>query len=142
MYLVLAGMGSLVAALLHVGCIIGGPAWYRAFGAGERMAQMAARGHWYPTLVTLAIATVLTCWGLYALSGAGIIRPLPLLKPILCLITAIYLARGLFFALLQPHFPNNSMAFWYWSSGICLALGLLHLLGLYQSWSSLSRGAI
>ena len=27
---------SIVAALLHVACIFGGPSWYRFFGAGDR----------------------------------------------------------------------------------------------------------
>lgn len=36
---------SAIAALLHVGIIIGGPSWYRFFGAGERMARAAAAGH-------------------------------------------------------------------------------------------------
>jgi len=137
MYLLLAGVSSFIAALAHLACIAGGPSWYLAMGAGERMAQSAARGHWHPTVVTLAIAVVLSVWGFYALSGAGTIRHLPLLKTVLCAITAVYLLRGLFFFLLKPHFPGNSPAFWYWSSGICLVIGLLHLVGLYQSWSRL-----
>jgi hypothetical protein len=43
--LILAGAGSLAASILHLACIAGGPEWYRFFGAGERMARMAARGH-------------------------------------------------------------------------------------------------
>ena len=137
MYLVLAGICSLLAALLHLAVIAGGPSWYRTFGAGEQMAQMAERGLWYPAAMTLVVAAVLTVWGLYALSGAGIVRTLPLLKPALCAITAIYLLRGLFFGLPQRYLAANSTEFWYWSSGICLVIGVLHLLGLYQSWSRL-----
>jgi hypothetical protein len=142
MYLVLASACSFIAALAHLACIAGGPTWYLTMGAGERMAQSAARGHWYPTFVTIVIAGVLSVWGLYALSGAGTIRRLPLLMPVLCAITAVYLMRGLFFFLLKPYFPGNSAAFWYWSSGICLLIGLLHLVGLYQSWSRLSAGVV
>ena len=135
--LTLAAACSFVAALAHLACIAGGPTWYLAMGAGERMAHSVARGHWYPTAATLTIAGVLTIWGFYALSGAGMIRHLPLLKPVLCAITAVYLLRGVFFVFLQPHFPGNSQAFWYLSSGICLVIGLLHLIGLYQTWSRL-----
>ena len=135
--LVVAGLCSFIAALAHLACIAGGPAWYLAMGAGERMAHFAARGHWYPTVVTLVIAGVLSVWSLYALSGAGSVGRLPLLKPVLCGITAVYLLRGLLFTLLQPYFPGNSPAFWYWSSGICLVIGVLHLIGLWQSWSRL-----
>ena len=35
----MAVVAVLIAALLHVACIVGGPAWYRFFGAGERMAR-------------------------------------------------------------------------------------------------------
>ena len=135
--LVLAGAGSLAASILHLACIAGGPDWYRALGAGERMARMAARGHWYPTVVTLGIAAILGAWALYAWSGAGLIRRLPLLRPGLCAITGVYLLRALFFVPLQPFFPGNSAAFWYWTSGICLGFGLLHALGLRQAWSRL-----
>jgi hypothetical protein len=135
--LVLAGAGSLAASILHLACIAGGPDWYRFFGAGERMARMAARGHWYPTVVILGIAAVLGAWALYAWSGAGLIPRLPLLRAGLCAITGVYLLRALAFVPLQPFFPGNSAAFWYWSSGVCLALGLLHALGLRQAWSRL-----
>ena len=63
-----------VASLLHVAIILGGPDWYRFFGAGERMARLAARGSTYPTVLTASIAVVLGLWTLYALSGAGLIR--------------------------------------------------------------------
>ena len=98
------------------------------------MARMAARGHWYPTVVTLGIAAILGAWALYAWSGAGLIRRLPFLRLGLCAITGVYLLRALAFVPLQPFFPGNSAAFWYWSSGICFGLGLLHALGLRQAW--------
>lgn len=134
-YLLLAGILSFAAASAHLACIVGGASWYRAMGAGERMARAAELGHWQPTLVTLGIAFVLGAWGLYAWSGAGLLRPLPLLRWVLLAITMVYLARGFLFVLLQPHFPGNSAAFWYWSSGICATIGLVHLAGLWQSWS-------
>jgi hypothetical protein len=135
--LVAAGAGSLAASILHLACIAGGPDWYRFFGAGERLAQMAARGHWYPTVVTLVIAAILAVWALYAWSAAGLVRRLPLRRPILCAITGVYLLRALAFVPLQQFFPGNSAAFWYWSSGICLGLGLLHAVGLRQAWPRL-----
>ncbi len=136
--LLLAGAFSFVAAAAHLACIAGGASWYRAMGAGERMARAAEQGQWQPALVTFAIAAMLGVWGLYAWSGAGVIRPLPLLRWALAAITAIYLARGLFFFALQGHFPGNTAAFWYWSSGICAVIGLMHLIGLWQAWPRLA----
>lgn len=132
-----AGACSLAAALMHLACIAGGPSWYRALGAGERIASMAAAGSPRPMVMTLTIAAVLSLWGLYAWSGAGVVRRLPLLRTGLVAITAVYLARGIFFLPLMPRFPGNSMTFWYVSSGICVAIGLLHLGGLRQAWARL-----
>ena len=136
--LLLAGAASMGAALLHLACIAGGPAWYRALGAGEGIATMAVRGHWYPATVTVVIAALLSAWALYAWSGAGAIGRLPLLRTALCAITAVYLLRGVAGAALQPWFPGNSAAFWFWSSAICLGIGLLHAVGLWRAWPRLS----
>src|SRR5215208_488965 len=67
-----AGLSG-AASLLHVAIILGGPDWYRFFGAGERMARLAANGSPYPVMVTAGIALVLALWSLYALSGARVI---------------------------------------------------------------------
>lgn len=136
-FLIAGGALSAIAALAHLGCIVFGASWYRFFGAGERMVQMVEAGSSRPTRVTLLIAAVLLVWSAYALSGAGVIPRLPFLRTILCAITAVYLLRGLLFFLLIPYFPGNSMAFWFWSAAICLGIGLLHLFGLRQAWSTL-----
>jgi len=134
-YLIAGALLSALAAALHVGCIVFGAPWYRFFGAGERMAQMAIAGNWYPTVVTAAIALVLAIWSLYALSGAGVIRALPLLRPALCVITAIYLLRGLVIVPLAV--LGKGTPFWWWSSMICLLIGSVHLAGLSQVWARL-----
>lgn len=128
---------SALAALAHLGCIVFGGDWYRALGAGERMAQMAEAGLWYPAVVTLGISAVLLCWALYALSGAGLVRRLPLLRVVLCIITVVYLLRGVVFVPLMPLFPGNSVTFWWVSSAICLVIGLVHLIGLRRAWARL-----
>nr|MDN0221895.1 hypothetical protein [Xanthomonas arboricola pv. juglandis]MDN0226119.1 hypothetical protein [Xanthomonas arboricola pv. juglandis]MDN0230390.1 hypothetical protein [Xanthomonas arboricola pv. juglandis]MDN0235555.1 hypothetical protein [Xanthomonas arboricola pv. juglandis]MDN0239814.1 hypothetical protein [Xanthomonas arboricola pv. juglandis] len=58
-FLLVAGGLNALAALLHLGCIAAGPAGYRLLGAGDGMAQMASAGHWYPTVVTLIIVSIL-----------------------------------------------------------------------------------
>lgn len=128
---------SALAALLHVAIIFGGASWYRFFGAGERMARAAQAGHLRPTLITLGIASVLTLWSFYALSGAGLVAPLPLLRSGLCLITGIYLLRGLAILPLLTVARTHSTPFLIWSSLVCLGFGLVHLLGLAQRWNSL-----
>ncbi len=93
-FLLVGGLLTGVVALLHVAIILGGPPWYRFFGAGERMAQLAARGSSSPAMITATLAAIFSVWTLYALSGAGVIRRLPFLRLVLLLIAAIYLARG------------------------------------------------
>ncbi|MCG8156781.1 hypothetical protein JMY81_05365 [Brenneria goodwinii] len=131
--IVAAGL-SAIAAVLHVVIIIGGASWYRFFGAGERMASAAAAGQWYPPLVTAIIAFILTIWGLYALSGAGVLQKLPMLKPALCAITAVYLLRGLAIFPRLVIEPDQIALFDIWSSLICLVYGAVHLCGLVQVW--------
>lgn len=130
---------SAVAALLHLGIIAGGPAWYRFFGAGERLARAAAQGRWYPAVVTLGIAAVLFTWSAYALAGAGIVTGLPFPKAALVGITAVYLVRGVAFAPLVLARGGRVTPFVVWSSVICFAYGVVHLVGLVQQWAVLPR---
>lgn len=128
---------SFIAAIAHLGCVVFGASWYRFFGAGEQMALMAEQGSWYPTIVTSIIVAVLFIWSLYALSGAQLIIKLPLLRLGLCVISAIYLLRGVAFLFLMPMFPENSLTFWLVSSTICLCIGALYAIGTYRAWSVL-----
>ena len=138
-YLKLAGALSFIAAAMHLAIIFGGPKWYRFFGAGERMAEMAAQGQVQPTLITLSVAAVLGLWGVYAWSAAGIFPQLPLMKLALILITLVYLTGGVLgllapFISSHPQVTQNSVVFWVWSSIICLAFGLIHLKGVFDKW--------
>ncbi|MBV8660167.1 MAG: hypothetical protein JO142_20290 [Burkholderiales bacterium] len=135
--LVAGAVLSTVAALLHIGCIIGGPPWYRFFGAGERMARAAERGSVYPTLITTGIVAVLFAWAAYALSAAGVIAHLPLLKFAIVAITVVYLMRGLVLVPVLLAKPKRVTPFIVWSSLICIGYGAIHLLGVAQVWSQL-----
>ncbi len=133
-YLLAAAICCFAAALAHLGCIVFGGDWYRFFGAGEQMARMAEQGLWYPTIVTSFIVLVLLVCTLYGLSGAGAIKPLPLIKLALILIASLFLIRGVSFVGLMPMFPENSLTFWVISSGICLCIGGLFAVGSWQQW--------
>lgn len=139
--LVVGATLSAAAAMMHLACLAVGAPLFRLLGAGEQMAQLHLTGHWYPTVVTLVIASVLAGWSAYALSGAGVIRKLPLRRTILAAITTIYIVRGVAFVPVIAHFPGNSVTFWLVSSSICLLIGFVHLVGLRQSWRRRSAGA-
>lgn len=139
--LIVGGVLSAAASVLHLAVIVGGPAWYRFFGAGEGMARMAEQGSWTPIVVTLGIAGVLAIWSAYAFSGAGLIPRLPLLRTALVLISAVYLLRGL---VLIPAFavnPGGVQPFVLWSSLIVLVYGLAYAIGTWTAWSTLSARA-
>ncbi|HEX8670561.1 MAG TPA: hypothetical protein VF710_01660 [Longimicrobium sp.] len=137
--LVSGGLLTAVAALLHVAIILGGPDWYRFFGAGERMARLAARGSVYPAVITACIAATLAVWALYAFSGAGVIRRLPLLRLALTLIAAVYLARGILgipvVLFVDDVYTNQLRGV---SSTICIGLGLCYAIGAARLWRTLS----
>lgn len=137
--LITGGNLSLLASLLHLLIIMGGPDWYRFFGAGEGMAQLAERGSVYPAIVTSCIAVVLFIWGLYAFSGAGLIRRFPMLKLALGAIALIYIMRGILgipivIFLEHPYAKElaNKMTFMIISSLVSLGIGLFYGAGLYR----------
>jgi len=140
-WLIIAGWLSVAASLLHIGCIIGGPAWYRFFGAGEGMARAASRGEIYPALVTFAIAVLLAIAAAYAFAGAGVFRKLPLMRTALVVISGVYLLRGL--ALVPIAFtPAAQTSFNIWSSLIVLGYGIFYAIGTWKAWPSLSKKEI
>jgi hypothetical protein len=105
------------------------------------MARLAARGSIYPTVITACIAAVLGVWALYAFSGAGVIRRLPLLRLALTLIAGVYLARGilgvpvvLFVDDVYTNQLKAKMTFMVVSSAICVGLGLCYAIGAARLW--------
>jgi hypothetical protein len=131
------GLLSAAASIIHIGCIVQGPGWYRFFGAPEPLIRAAENGdttlHW----MTAAIALILAIWSAYAFAGAGLVRRLPLMRTALIAISAVYLLRGLVIipVLVQP----DPAAFDIWSSLIVLVCGLAYALGTWQAWNQLAQ---
>jgi hypothetical protein len=132
LFLFIGAVLSALAGVLHVAIVMKGAPWYRFFGAGEAFAMAAEQGKWWPHVVTLGIASVLFVWAAYALSGAGVLMPLPFTAPALLLITAVYLLRGLAALPLWLFAKSKVTAFVAWSSAICLVFGIVHAIGLAQ----------
>ncbi len=138
-WLKLGGILSFAVALLHVIIIFVGASAYRYFGAGEDMATAAESGSAFPALLTFVLVAVFAIWGFYGLSGAGVIRRLPLLKIALLLIGAVYTLRGV--AVFQQLFQiaassaevaPREIVF----SLVSLVIGLAYLIGTVISWRS------
>jgi hypothetical protein len=92
--LIAAGLSSFTIAVAHLGIMFLGAPGYRWFGA-PGLAVEVERGSSVPALMCIAVAALLCLWGLYALSGAGRVRRLPLLRTGIVIIGVIYLLRGL-----------------------------------------------
>lgn len=133
-WLAVGGVLSAAASLAHLAIILGGPRWYDFFGAGPRMVRLAEQGSPQAALITLGIAAVLAIWAAFAFSGAGLIPRLPLLKPALLAITAVYVVRAVGYipALMVAEAPVGTFA-WV-SSAIVLVYAVVHVLGTVQLW--------
>src|SRR5262249_10998178 len=132
--LTIAAAATFVAALAHFACIAIGPRGYRAMGAGARAVQAVERGELRPHVSAFLVGSVLLGVAAYALSGAGIFPPFPLLRWVLGAFALALLARAFLFPLLRPHFAGNSTVFWLVSSLACLILGALYLAGTVLLW--------
>ena len=128
-------------ALAHVAIAAVGPRAYLYTGRADLAAQAQA-GSRLPALLTLGLAFVFLVFGLYALSGAGLIRRLPLLRVGLLAIGSLYTLRGLIVILdilrlvRGAGYPLRQTVF----SALALAVGVLYLLGAGRQWRALGAG--
>ncbi len=137
--LILAGVLSFCAAIFQA-VIAVVPAWSAAFGAGAALVSNPA----LLLILGLLVALLLVIFGLYGLSGAGVIRRLPLLRPGLLVIGLLYGLVGVNFifqlaALLgilpsAGPIPTHILLI---SFGALVA-ALAYLIGLAVNWKRLS----
>jgi hypothetical protein len=138
-FLIIGGICCFAIFLLHVYIAYKGEDLYRYFGAGERMAQLSQRGSVMPGIITIAGSFVFAIMGLYAFSGAQLIRQLPFLRLILAIIGSIFTLRGLMIMpqiifSINKHFPllNRFTVF----SLVSLLVGLLYSTGVLLNWNN------
>ena len=137
--LILAGVLSFCGAIFQV-AIAFVPEWSAAFGAGDALVSNP------PLLLAsgLLVGFLLVLFGLYGLSGAGIIRPLPLLRLVLLLPGLLYPLVGIYFipqmlvvlGILPATTPVPTVQLLVTFGA--LVAGLAYLVGLAVSWKRLS----
>ena len=138
--LVIASILSFAVAVFQA-IISLSPPWSLYFGAPAKVVANT-------TLLYISgeiTALIFALFGFYAISGAGNIPKLPLLRTILAAITALYLLRGaLFFLQLMVIYklmfsrmiiPIQTIM----SSAVSLVIGILYLLGTIDRWKNLSK---
>ena len=137
--LIFAGVLSFCAAIFQA--VIGFvPEWSAAFGAGDALVSNP------PLLLTLGllVALVLVIFGSYGLSGAGVIRRLPLLRLGLLAIGLLYSMVGIYFPFqllgmlgILPSAGPIPIYLLLVTFGAFVA-ALAYLIGLAVSWKRLS----
>jgi hypothetical protein len=139
-YLIAGGVMSALISLLHIILAIY-PSLYRYIGPDQSaLTEMAEQGSSITTIVSVALALLFAIWAIYAFSGSGLIRPLPLLRFALIAISVIYILRAFFLPseinmVLNQGYPFRFIVF----STISLVAGLLYLFGLLRQNRYLTR---
>ena len=82
-------------AALHVVALLAGPGMIGALGAPDSVGQAARQGTMLAPLVILGITAALAGLGFYALSGAGKVRRLPVLRCVLGAAACVFFLRAL-----------------------------------------------
>ncbi|MGA2262738.1 MAG: hypothetical protein ABSH28_15055 [Acidobacteriota bacterium] len=128
--LLVGGYFSLAFAVFQVSAVFWPPNAIKYLGGPAELSQ--TRPVIY-ALLCIVVAAIVAVLGLYALSGAGRIVRLPLLRTVITVMTAIYVLRGL---LLIPQMPvviaNPGLMRFALFSGISLCVGFVHLGGLIK----------
>lgn len=131
-YLIIGGIFSLAFALFQVSAIFWPPELVSYFGGPKNMQATNLLGY---AVLCILVGILVAAAGLYAISGAGKIRRLPLLRSILIFITTIYLLRGFTFIsdiiIIQKN-PDKDLTHFLVFSLIALCVGLVHLTGLIK----------
>ena len=86
---------ALLTALSHMSCIVLGPECYRAQMAPESLIELSKSAPWRAALETTLVSLLFVATAVYCLSGAGVIRKVPLLKPAIITISVLCTLRGL-----------------------------------------------
>lgn len=135
--LLFVGVITIVTALLHaaMGFL---PTVSLYFGAPEALVQ----NNYVLIIACILIAIIIAIFGLYAISGAGYIRPLPWVKLVLAAISSLFILRGILFipelmivlGFLDVSFPV-APRYVVFSFGIFL-VGLVYSVGTVGGWRS------
>lgn len=139
-FLLAAGI-ALFGALIHSAAPLVGPDWYAFLRSPAWVVESARNGTWPAPVGGLIIGALMFMCAVYAFSGAGLIRKLPLLRTGLCLISAICTIRGLLLIPYLVKVPERLTAFDIVASLVWLLAGVSFLIGTIRRWKALSETA-
>ena len=137
-FIVGASIG-LFGALTHWAAPLIGPDWYAFLHSPASVVTSARTGSWLAPSGAVVIGALMFLCAVYAFSGAGIIRRIPLLRTALVVITAICVLRGLALVPVLVLLPGRASGFDIIASLVWLLAGLSFLLGTVGSWRRLRQ---
>ncbi len=139
-FLITGGVINCLIGLLHFIIPFIGPGAYEFFGAGEAMANMAADNPIIPGAITMLLGLFFITFGLYAFSGAGAIRRLPLMHLVLAVIGGTFFLRGVIIPLDVYFFLTHRPSIRYAGfSLVALVVGFLYLWPVTNAWETLKN---
>lgn len=118
--LLIAALVFIATAFAHLTCIYFGPQCYAAQMAPNAIVESAKSGTLLAPLGTIFVSAVFVVFACYGLSGAKIIRRLPLLSIGIYSIAVVCIIRGLLPLQLWLRHPSKV-------SGLVLAVGIVWL---------------
>lgn len=127
--LFVGGLIAFFTAIAHTSCIFLGPECFEAQMAPPEVVQSCKQGTLLAPLATLVISGMFILCGLYALSGAKIIKKIPLTYLALVVISGLCIIRGLSTIPLSFIFPNMVSGFSIFAGAIWFLTGLLYAYG-------------
>jgi len=130
--MILLAVAALVAfstAVAHLSCIYFGPQCFSAQMAPPAIVESAQNGTLFAPVATIVVAMVFIIFGIYALSGARLIRKLPLLSVGVYAIAFLCIVRGLLPMQLWLRHPEKVSNLVLFVGIVWLTVGLLYLFG-------------
>lgn len=135
-FLLSGGIISILVAVIHVLAIFGGVEYAKFFNAPPFLIQLLEEGSILVVFIAVGLFLFISIWGIYAFSGAGVVKKLPFLKTILFGVTSIYIFRGMVLFPIFIFASEKVNDFLIWSSTISLLIGVIHLIGFGKLWKS------
>jgi hypothetical protein len=134
--LMLAGLGNVAAALVHIIGWAMGPEAIAFLGAPPYIVRSIEEGTSDAPVTIAVIVAVLAVFAAYAFSGAGLLPRLPFLRVVLSLVGLLFILRGLLI-FVQLQSANFSVTFDVVHLGlsvVVLVLGVLYAIGAWRLW--------
>lgn len=127
--LIFGGSIAFLTAMAHISCIFLGTECFESQMAPPEIVESARQGTWLAPIATLVVSSLFILCGLYALSGARVIKKIPLTYVALAIIAILCVIRGFSTIPLSFIFPEMVSSFSVVAGVVWLLVGFLYAYG-------------